>query len=322
MHQCIHQKVQLKIAAVHNNIFKYNLILLITLCVTPFISNAANADKEIFTYMAPNGINDTRYLYEKQLLTLALDLTKAKYGDYKLLPSQPNISVKQTELLAKNGHFKNFFFKFSYSDALANKLLAIPFPIDRGIAGYRVSLIAQSNQALLKNVKNIRQLKNKTIVQGVGWLDSNILSANGLSVFTIAKYNKMFEMIANERAELFFRGINEWLNEYKIMQTHQPNISYDKHIALHYALPRFFFTSQNNTKNAKRVQQGLLKAYQTGQLQTLWRSHYAKSIQASQLSTRHLIKLKNPYIKNLGTQHQQYNFTMQELKKIENSNLK
>lgn len=322
MHQGIYQQsqcnTQLKITTRFNINLQYSLILIISLCMLPFISSANSADREIFTYMAPHGINDTRYLYEKQLLALALNLTKAQYGDFKLIPSQPNISVKQTESLAKNGHFENFFLKFSYSDALANKLLAVPFPIDRGIAGYRISLIAQSNQPLLKNVQSTQQLKNKTIVQGVGWLDSNILSANGLSVFTIANYNKMFEMVANERAELFFRGIHEWLNEYKIMQKNQPNLSYDKHIALQYPLPRFFFTSQGNHKNAQRVQQGLLKAYQTGQLQKLWRTHYAKSIQASQLSARQLIKLKNPYIKNLGSDYQKYNFTMQELKQIEN----
>lgn len=320
MYQRIHQKAQFKPIAQSNNIYK--IILCLSLCIASLFSYAATSKKEIFTYMAPHGINDTRYLYEKQLLELALDLTKTQYGDFKLIPSQPNISVKQTESLAKSGHFENFFLKFSYSDALANKLLAVPFPIDRGIVGYRISFIAKRNQALLKNVKNIHQLKNKTIVQGVGWLDSNILSANSLSVFTIAKYNKMFEMVANERVELFFRGANEWLNEYKIMQTQQPNMRYDKHLALHYALPRFFFTSPDNTKNAQRVQQGLLKAYQTGQLQALWQNHYAKSIQASQLSKRHLIKLNNPYIKNLDTDYQQYNLTMQELKQIENANLK
>ncbi len=290
-----------------------------TILITVLFISCSTQAKESFVYLAPNGFNDTRHIYGKELLELALTLTQPEYGDFELKPSIPNIDLKQTETLAKKGHFKNFFFKFSYYDELANSLMSIPIPLERGIVGYRISLISSQTPDLLKNAHTPGQFKNKTIVQGLGWLDSNILSSNGFSVFSISNYDKMFEMVSNQRAELFFRGVNEWLTEFNIFKTKYPKLSFDKHIALHYPLPRFFFTSPDNTENAKRVEKGLMLAMENGSFQRLWLKHYASSIKASQLSKRHIIKIENPYIKTLSNEYQQYNVTMKELEEIEQS---
>ncbi|MCU4676720.1 hypothetical protein N7931_13875 [Catenovulum sp. 2E275] len=276
--------------------------------------------KENFTYLAPNGINDTRHVYAKELLALALKLTESEYGEFELSPSTPNIDLKQSENLAIKGEFKNFFFKLSYNDELANSLLAIPIPLERGIVGYRISFISSKTPDILKYASSIQDFRTKTVVQGIGWLDSNILSTNGLSVFSISSYDKMFDMVANQRVELLFRGVNEWLNEFNIFKSIYPELTYDKHIALHYPLPRFFFTSKDNKLNAERVKKGLLLAMENGSFQRLWLQHYASSVKASRLSQRHIIELENPYIKALPSDYQKYNISMQELKQIEQAN--
>lgn len=277
----------------------------------------ASVSQTMFTYMAPNGQDDTRNLYEKDLLNLALTLTENEYGEFSLQASDSGVNLKRTEMLAKKGHFKNFFFKFSYRDELKESLLPIYIPIDRGIVGYRISFVSLTNPDIIKTVSAVNQLKNLTIVQGIGWLDANILSTNGLSVFTISNYEKMFEMISNDRAELFFRGVNEWQAEYDTYKNRAVNLACDQHIALHYPLPRFFFTSKDNIKNAERVQKGLLLAYENGEFVKLWRKYFSKSIKASKLSSRTIIELSNPYLNDLSPEYKKYNATLAEIKAIE-----
>ncbi|KMT66667.1 hypothetical protein [Catenovulum maritimum] len=275
--------------------------------------------------MAPLTNFDQRNVYERELLKLALKLTATKdteefvlaSNNNSLLSHGSNLSLKRIETLAKQGFYKNFFFKFSVRDNLLEDFLAIPFPLERGIVGYRVSFVSKQNQSLLTPLTRIEHISKLTTLQGIGWLDSDILTKNGMPVFTISVYEKMFEMINENRAELFFRGINEWHSEYQTFKYQFPNLSVDQNIALHYKMPRFFFTAKHNVKNAKRVEAGLKMAFENGQLQKLWNQFYAESVKASKLSKRTIIPLDNPYIKNLNKGYEKYNISLQELIEIE-----
>ena len=260
-----------------------------------------------FTYRAPESDHDTRYEYDRSLLELALQKTEAKYGPFQLLPSNSGLNEKRAFLEAKKGAYENFFFKQSVNPEHLESLIHIPFPLDRGIVGYRVAFVSETTQQKLTQVKTLEELKQFTVLQGLGWVDVDILRQQGFDVILSSYYDPMFKMVARDRAHLFLRGINEVLDEWQAHK-HIKHLVLDDNVVIQYPLPRFFFTTKSNTEALNRVQEGILIAYHDGSLIDLWKEKYQASIDFSKLKNRRFFALENPIIKGLDDAYKQYNF--------------
>ena len=261
-----------------------------------------------FTYRAPESKHDMRYEYDRRLLELALQKTEAKHGPFKLVPTKQGLNEKRVILEARNGTYENLFFKQSVSPEQLETLLHIPFPLDRGVVGYRVAFVSETTRQKLTQVKTLEDLKQFTVLQGLGWLDADILRQQGFDVIISSYYDPMFKMVARDRAHLFLRGINEVLDEWQAHK-HIKQLVLDDNVVVQYSLPRFFFTTKSNAEALKRVQEGILIAYHDGSLIALWKEKYQASIDFSNLKNRRFFALENTIIKGLlDDAYKQYNF--------------
>jgi hypothetical protein len=86
----------------------------------------------------------------------------------------------------------------------------VPFPIDRGVVGYRVAFVSKETKEKLKSVETIEDLRQFTFLQGTGWQDVDILRKNDFKVIESAYYEPMFKMVARNRADLFIRGLTSY----------------------------------------------------------------------------------------------------------------
>jgi len=152
-------------------------------------------------------------------------------------------------------------------------------------------------------------LQQLSIVQGIGWLDSKILLANGFKVQQVNQYENMFNMLRASRADLFFRAVNEIDIERQNAVHDYGMLQVEPCLALYYPLPRFFVTDKNNAQNAQRVYLGLVRAYEDGSFIRLWNRYFEPSI--NRLQQRRIIRLDNPFIKTLDPQYQRYNINLQ-----------
>ena len=182
--------------------YKCMLIVHITLCQTTF------------TYRVPSFEGDQRFESDHQLLKLALDKTKQEYGPYILSPSHP-MNGARTMRQVKNGTHVNYFPIFAFRQQYTDHLDYVPIPAHRGIVGDRIFLTNARSQLQLKNVSSLKGLKPFTIVQVQGWLDTDILLANGLNVLTLTNHESLFLFINKGRGDLFPRGIHEIQDEYQ-----------------------------------------------------------------------------------------------------------
>jgi hypothetical protein len=279
-----------------------NKFIILIIILALYISSAFSAT--VFTYQYKETELDKRREYPQQLLQLALEKTIDKYGEYKLVPS-PMLNTARAIKLAEENKLENFFVRQSVSKDLLNKMGYVPFPVDLGIVGYRVFFVSPSAKEKLKSVKTIDELKKFTIVQGIGWLDSDILKENGFNVEIGTNYNGLFKMVAENRVDLFPRGANELLIEYQNFKK-IINIQYDKNLLLYYPLPRFFFTHKSNKEAIKRIYEGLIAAYEDGSLLELWNRYYRKSVEFANLKNRKMFKLENPFLTGIDTSYEKY----------------
>lgn len=264
----------------------------------------AQAAPTVFTYRSAESETDHRYDFDKAVLELALEKTQATHGDFTLQPSPVmNFSRAVEELKAKR--LENLFVKLSAEDAHYDDLSYVPIPIDKGIVGYRVFFLSDQIKDAFSQVKTVEELKQFSFLQGLGWGDVPILEAAGFTVETRPGYDMLFPMVAKNRADVFPRGANELLPEYRANK-HIEGLAYDERLVLYYPLPRFFFTSKGNEAAAKRVTEGLEIAIEDGSFDELWNEYYKESIDFLKLDTRTILKIENPNIKKYDPSFERY----------------
>ncbi len=282
-------------------------IVYLCLCllgVSVFFENTAYG-QTVFTVRSGESKADRRMDYPQELLRLALEKTVPTYGSFKLVKAPVGANMKRSLQDLHQNKYENFFVRQSASDDNLKGLVYIPFPIDLGIVGYRLAFTSLRGQSQMRSVKSIKELRPFTIVQGVGWLDTKIFRSYGLKVQTNIPYESMFKVVASGRADLFFRGANEVLDEWE-ERKHIPGLVLDDAIVVYYPLPRFFITRYGNEKAAKRVHDGLILAYEDGSLKKLWDKYYGASIDFAKLGKRKVFSLENPYLAGVDPTFKKY----------------
>ena len=277
---------------------------MIRLLVLLFFSVFVVSADTVFTYMAKEDVSDPRKDYNIALLKLALEKTVPMYGSYTLVSSQP-MNYARARKEALNNTIPNFFFKNSVSQDYVTNLGYIPFPVDRGIVGYRVFFVSPAAKEKLTHVTTIEALKGFSFIQGLGWLDTQILQYHGFNVLAGSSYRGLFGMVAKNRIDLFPRGANELLYEYENYKEIE-GLTYDTTLTLYYPLPRFFFTNKKNVQAIKRIHEGILMAYKDGSLVTLWNKYYKESIDFVALDKRKILKLENPFLEGVDRSYEKY----------------
>ncbi len=261
--------------------------------------------KTIITYAGEE--KGPRYL--RKLLELVLENTKAEFGDFELVSTDQHENYPRLIGQLDKGVYENFVMKVSVTDEILNKYNVVKFPLDRGTTGYRIAFSSQSNEQKKCDDININYIAEQLTVQGLGWLDTDILKYNNFNVYTVGRNQQMFEMIKRKRARYFFRGINELPYE----SSKFPNHFIEPCFALKYPLPRFFITNKRDVKIAKRIEIGLKMAFKDGSFIKLWRKYYIEKIRFANMKERQIFELENPFITTLGDEYLQYNFKFSEL---------
>lgn len=285
------------------------LLFLHLLLITPLTTRPSLAQEPfILTSRSGETEQDIRYRYDNTLLKLALDKTVATDGPYLLRESGPMNFARAKQLVETNS-LPNFFIKLSYDAGYADTAMRyVPFPVDLGIVGYRVCFAHPEVVMELRDVKDIAGLRRFTHGQAIGWTDSKILRHNGFTVFEIPAYESLFRMVAARRFDLFCRGMNELLGEFKSHPA-LPGLAYDRSMTIHYPLPRLFYTHASNTRALDRVRRGILLAYEDGSLHRLWQEEYQESIDFANLGERRVFILENPFLEGIDFDYAQYFYT-------------
>ena len=252
----------------------------------------------LFTVRGPEYPGDVRMDYDFDILKLALDATIDTHGPYRLQKTPTGLNFKRAIETAQKGIFPNFFLRNMVTRKGMDEMIPVIFPVERGITGYRVALIKPNMQREIEKIDDFSDLRKFDIIQGIGWPDNQILRANGLRVLTGPSFPLIREMVLNNRAQLFLRGVSEIIPETQ-HNTDEISLSIEKKVLIHYPFPRFLFTAKENTDAALRIEAGLLKACLNGSFTKLWEKYFKKDIEALNLNQRKVFNLQNPFIADL-----------------------
>ncbi len=267
---------------------------------------AQSQAEQIVWHRSPLDFGNNRYVYDIEILRLALEKTRPTYGDYELRGLPATNYARLLHSLIQNTH-PNLVLEISYDKKLeqSHGLTFINFPIDLGIIGYRVCFVNPAVKEPIKQAQTLEELKKYTIGQGVGWADIAILRHNGFNVIEVSSYVSLFKMVAGGRFDLLCRGANELMEEFE-QYKEIGKLTYDESFVLVYRMPRFFYLNANNPLLKKRIEEGLLIAYNDGSLLELWRKENQLSIDFANMRNRKVFYLDNPMIRDLPRDYAQY----------------
>ena len=178
---------------------------------------------------------------------------------------------------------------------LNRRLRPIRIPISGGLLGLRAGWTNASQQPLLAEVRDLEDLRQLLLIQGLGWSDVEILDAAGLRTYTTAP-QYLFRLVENQRVQLFPRGIAELEGESQEVHRSGRGIVLDPHLLVTYPFAGFFYVSPANPRLAKAIETGFERAIADGSYQALveeviftpWLRRHLK------LRDRQVIHLRNP----------------------------
>ena len=211
--------------------FHFLRLILLLASITINMANATDVIRFIESKEHP----DPKQGYFIDLLTLALETSKKKYGDYQLLPVNIEMSQGRTSMMLEQNKYIDITWRMT-SKNLEDKLHTIYIPLLKGLMGYRIFIICKSKQALFTPKTSIEDLKAIHLGQGISWPDTEILRSNGFDV--IEGYdNYLISMLKKERFEYFPRALHEpWLEI-----TDEPSLKVEEHLLLKYPA-RYIFS--------------------------------------------------------------------------------
>lgn len=276
-------------------------------CSAAGIANEQQNQMSHFTALGAFNRDDTRHLYEVEIIRLILEKTKASYGPYTLRQAPGMTHSQALEAMAQNKTYPNFIRSYGYSPSMPEKygLELIAFPIWRGLLGYRTCFLSEEIEQRFAAVTTLDELRTFTHGQGTGWVDVTILRHNGFNVTEVPAYTSLFKMAAKNRFDVFCRATSEVREEYNKF-SHIPGLSYDRSKVFYYPFPHFLFINKNNTTAIERIRDGVAIITADGSFEQAWQRFHKRNIEFVALEKRQLFMLENPLMSTFNEPYEHY----------------
>ena len=233
-------------------------------------SNPVKAEPLKIHYSQGNSSFDNRSNYFIQVLQLAMNKSTKRLGDYLLIPiAAPTTQARRFQSVRRQGGL-DITWGMS-SPERENEFIAIPFPLLKGLIGYRVLLIHKDSQDAFRRLEHQDDFQKMKAIQGTSWPDVEYLTHNDFQVVTHSGYEVLFNMLRKKRVDYFPRSIEEVWSE--LEGPYAKDILLLDNVLLHYQAPIYFFVSKENPELAERILSGLEIANRDGSFQQLFDQH-------------------------------------------------
>lgn len=215
--------------------------------------------------------------YADDLLALALELSRDKYGPYRVVQQRDETVIRRQLLELEKGNSLSVAVAMPTQEWL-DGALPVRVPIMRGLASFRFFLGRQSDVPLYESVRTADDLRRLSFGQGPGWSTARILEDNGFNVVYGGAHATLIPMLHSGRFQLLMRGIYEVEPELRAQQRTHPGLLVVNQFAVYTYMPMYFFVARNQPLLAERLAYGLKQAYANGQADRLFKRSFGDSL--------------------------------------------
>ena len=280
-----------------NRVFRTAIAGLLLGLVSAPPSGAADQPMTYIYHRDEGGDVDQRNQYLWRVLRSALEHTRAGWGDYVLEPSIAMHQKRRIHVLENNEAGINVSL-FPAQRGLDDRLVPVKIPVDRGMLGYRVLLIRETDQPRFAAVRSVDDLKGVRFGLLSGWEDVAVMTHAGLTVVTGSSYEGLFKMLEAGRFDALSRSSSEVVQEFDLRGKDLPGVAIEKNLLLHYPMPAYFWfpNTEDGRRRAERVEAGLVAMIRDDTLQSLFDQDFGPLIKRLDLDHRLVLELDNPLL--------------------------
>ena len=270
---------------------KYLAVILVLFTLYSPYAPASEPGEVIF---ARAFADDAYGYYHAKVLQRVLELTP-EFGIANAVPHpQP---MPQARQIIKLKSAEADVMWSATSDTREQQLLPVRFPLLQGLAGYRVLVINAYKQAQFPRSLSKEGIQRLVGVQGKDWPDLAVLHHNGFRVEAAQWslwFHTMFTAVEKGMVDYFPRNVIEVTNDLERHKTKR--IRLEDHFILRYPSYEYFFVSPHKPELVNRIQIGLLRMLDNGELKTMFEKHenHLTAIKLATDPNRKIIELANP----------------------------
>lgn len=186
--------------------------------------------------------------------------------------------------------------------AAMKKLTLVPFPVYRGLIGYRLMIINSTEQERINKVDTFEQMRNLQLGQGIGWVDAKVLKESGLKVEE-SVFESLFKKVQAKRIDGVPLGMTE-VFDFMDARKDNPDIkglTVDKHILIKYKWDLFFYVNKNNTALQNAITKGFENAYADGSYLKFFTEdkEIHKSFDLTAIKNRKIFEIPNTHLNDV-----------------------
>ncbi|MBW8829632.1 MAG: hypothetical protein JF606_09410 [Burkholderiales bacterium] len=228
--------------------------------------------------------------YKYQVLKLILEKTEKTDGPFRIQAPQQELPQARDFEMVKQGYVDVIL--TVTSPERERELHPIRIPFEKGLYGYHIFIINESDQPKFSAVRTLDDLRKLWAGLNEIWPENKIFRANGLNVVATAGYRELFHMLKERRFDYFPRTAWEPWRELRDMNI--PGLVAEKDLLVYYPAPGYIFTSKENLKLADRLERGLRMAIEDGSLDKVFYNNiYMKeALELGNMKNRRLFKLE------------------------------
>ena len=246
--------------------------------------------KDIVIVNVGESPDDKRILYKNELVRLALEITKEKYGDYEIVSNQHVMNITRAFRELETG--ENLTLTFAHNrQEFEEKALPIPISIRSGLDSYRLLVVKKGEESKFAAVKTIEDLKEFRVGLSPNWTTYNIMKRHGFEVVDAPYYNSMLSMLENNRFDFMPRALNEVYDE---LDTYKPigdGLVVLPDLVLYIPSMSYMFVSRQQPRLYERLRTGLHALKVNGDLTKLSDKYFKRSINKAKIQNRRIITL-------------------------------
>ncbi|WJG09811.1 transporter substrate-binding domain-containing protein [Aliiglaciecola sp. LCG003] len=232
--------------------------------------------------------------YFVELLELALEKSRIKYGDYELIPVKV-LMRQERQFKSLNTDVIDLMWTVTTKEREQNAL-PIRIPLLKGLIGYRVLVIDENKLSTFEKIKTLPQLAKLTGVQGHDWPDTLILEQAGLQIERVVWHASMYKLVSGDIVDYFPRSVLEVLEE--LDRAKDKTLVIDPYHLIVYPSAIYFFTQRENKVLAERIEFGLRQAVEDGSFDKLFLSFpgHKRALEEIPLKDREIYRIDNPFM--------------------------
>lgn len=285
---------------------KITFILILTFMVTLSISCNGSDDQ---TERATELISDTtmvdlwngnrsqiRQVYEKEVLIAVLNATEDDYGPWELRETLDEYPGDEEGLVfSEYGH--DLFVTIAGNQKFGeDDKIVISKPMTKNLLGYRVPIIREEDSDKFVNVSSREEIEQ--LVHGIPktWSDAVIFRENGYQVVEDGDFDDIFDRLENGLFDYSAYGVNEVLGVFENRASQRNGLTIDQNLLFFYQFPLVFYVNPDLPELANRVEEGMQRIIDSGELDNIFNSYYGDVVETLNLKDRQLFILDNPLI--------------------------